>query len=97
MPVIFNAAVPLLVSVTPCAALLVPTVCDEKVKPVGATVTAGAVAPVPVKGTVCGLPLALSAMDTDAVRVPDAVGSKVILMTQLADATRLVPQVFVSL
>ena len=92
-------ALPLLVNVMLCAALVVPTNCDEKVKLVGARVTAGAgaVAPVPVRLTVCGLPLALSAMETAAVRVPAAVGLKVTLMMQLAVAARVAPQVVVSL
>ena len=60
-------ALPLLVSVTLCAELAVPTVCDENVRLAGARVTAGAfaAAPVPPKGKTCGLPAALSAMDRD--------------------------------
>jgi len=52
------------------------------------------VAPVPVRPTSCGLPEALSAMFTDAVRVPLAEGVKVTLMVQLAFAATVDPQLF---
>jgi hypothetical protein len=51
--------------------------------------------PVPVSGTVCGLPAALSVIETEAVRMPFAVGVKVTLMVQFAPAATLVPHVFV--
>ena len=54
-----------------------------------------AVAPVPVKLMVCGLPAALSAMLIVAVRDPATVGVKVVLMVQLLPAATLLPQVFV--
>ncbi len=44
--------------------------------------------PVPVKLMVCGLPAALSAMETEAVRVPVAVGVKVTLRVHFAPAAR---------
>ena len=49
--------------------------------------------PVPVSGTVCGLPTALSVMVKVPVLVPEAVGLKVTLRVQLALAARLEPQV----
>jgi hypothetical protein len=49
----------------------------------------------PLKLTVCGLPLALSVMASDALRVPVAVGVNVTLIAQLDPATTLLPQVFV--
>lgn len=52
---------------------------------------------VPEIATVCGLPLALSAMETEAVRVPVAVGLKVTLIAQLALAASVAAQVLVSL
>ena len=53
--------------------------------------------PVPVSETVCGEPLALSAIVNVPVRFPDAVGVKVTEMLQLAPAATLVPaQVSVS-
>ena len=64
----------------------------------GATVTVGtATVPVPVSVTVCVAGDALSVMTMEPVRVPDAVGLKVVVTTQLAPAARLVPQVLVSL
>jgi len=96
MPVILSAAVPVFESMMVCTALLVPTACEAKVKLLGARVAAGVpVAPVPVSETICGLPLALSAIEAEAVRVPVADGSKVTLIEQKALAAMLVPQVFV--
>ena len=81
---IVSGAVPVLVSVTFWGALVVPTCCWPKPRLVGASVTAGAVAtPVPLSATVCGVPGALSAMLTEAVRDPAAVGVKVAEMVQL--------------
>jgi hypothetical protein len=51
--------------------------------------------PVPDKLTVWGLPLALSLMLTEAVRLPLAVGVKVTLMVQLPPAATELPQVLV--
>ena len=63
-----------------------PTFCDANVKLVGARVTAGALplAPVPVRGTVCGLPVALSVMLMLAVRVPVADGVNVMPIVHFA-------------
>jgi hypothetical protein len=55
----------------------------------------GAPVAMPEKETVCGLPVALSAMETEAVRVPTAVGVKVTLMVQLAPTATLEPHVLV--
>ena len=43
----------------------------------------------------CGLPLALSVILNDAVRVPEAVGLKVTLKVQLAPVASEVPHVLV--
>jgi hypothetical protein len=51
--------------------------------------------PVPESDTVCGLPAALSATDSLAVRAARTVGRKVTLIVQLAPAARLLPQVLV--
>lgn len=51
--------------------------------------------PVAVRGTVCGLPVALSVMLTEAVRVPVAVGVKVTLIVQLVATASEPPHVFV--
>jgi len=50
---------------------------------------------VPVRLTVCGLPVALSVMVTEAVRLPGAVGVNVTLMVQLLPANTELPQVLV--
>ena len=57
--------------------------------------TAVAAAPVPDRLTICGLGLALSAMFSEAVRAPDAVGLKITLIVQLAPAATVLPHVFV--
>jgi hypothetical protein len=85
IPVIANGAVPEFVSVAVFAALVVPTVWLAKVRLVGVSVTAGAV-PLPVSGTVCGLPPALSVTERLAVRLPVVVGVNVTEMAQLAPA-----------
>jgi len=53
--------------------------------------------PVPDSVTVCGLPLPVSLKLRVAVRLPVVVGAKTILTVQLADAPKLVPQVFVKI
>src|SRR5713226_4780622 len=94
----FSEALPVLESVTDCAALVVPTGWLAKVSEEAERLTTGAeaAAPVPVRLTDCGLPEALSAMLKLPVRVPDAVGVNVTLMLQLAPAATELPQVFVS-
>jgi hypothetical protein len=52
-------------------------------------------APVPVRFTLCGLPVALSVRVTFAVRVPLAAGVKVTLIVQLPPAATLDPQLLV--
>src|SRR4030081_3698220 len=51
---------------------------------------------VPVRGTDCGLPLALSAMARVAVRVPFLVGLKMTAMVHFAPLFTWVPQLLVS-
>jgi hypothetical protein len=61
-----------------------------KVKLLGVRLTAGAgVVPVPLRGTDCGLPLALSVIDILALRLPLAVGLKVTLIVQFDPAARV--------
>src|SRR5579863_367574 len=98
MLVMFSTALPVLVSVTVCAGLAV-FICwfvNVKLEPDKLTTGAGGGVPVPVRVIVCGLPVALSATVTAAVRVPVAVGVKVTLMVQvpLFAGTEL-PQVLV--
>ena len=66
----------LFLTVTVLAALVVPTACPVKARLVGERLATAAV-PVPERTTVWGLPVALSATDTDAVRLPNAVGVNV--------------------
>jgi hypothetical protein len=86
MLVMLSAVLPRLVSVTVLAALVFPTLMVPKFRLAGASRTA---APVPVKGTACGLPEALSVTLTAALRVPPAVGSNVTLTVQLAWLARV--------
>src|SRR5258706_15082825 len=96
MLVMVRTAVPLLLRVIACAALVVPPVCEAKVRLVGLRAAEGPTAvPVPVRLAVCGLPAALSVTVIVPVRVPAAVGVKVTLMVQFAPAATEVPQVLV--
>src|SRR5437868_4651428 len=91
MLLMVRSAVPLFLSVTVCAALVVPVFWFPKLRLVGLKLTpgAGALIPLPLRATVWGLPLALSVMLTLALRVPIAVGVKVTLMVQEAPAARV--------
>ena len=92
--VMLKAAVPVVLRVTVCAVLVTPTDWLPKARLVGERLTTPAV-PVPERLTDCGLPLALSVMVTEAVRLPLAVGVKVTLIVQLAPAATELPQVLV--
>ena len=94
MLVTVKAPLPELVRVTVCAVLAVPTDWLPKARLEGETLTADAV-PVPERGTVCGLPAALSATVRAAVRFPVAAGLKLTLIVQLAPAATLDPQLLV--
>lgn len=86
----------LLVRVTDCELLVDPTCVLLKDRLPGAAVTLPDAPPVPrpVTETCCGLLPALSVKVRVAVRVPEAVGLKRIVMVQLADAASVEPQVF---
>src|SRR5882672_1997345 len=94
MLVTVKFAVPELVTVTGADALLIPTNTPVKLSPMGERVTAGAV-PVPLKGTDCGLPAALSVILTVDDRFPVLVGVEVTLIAQLAFGARNDGQVLV--
>jgi len=81
-PVIDKLAVPVLVIVTGVTALVAFTSCLPKLTVAGLIPTPGAM-PVPDRVTVCGLPLALSAIVSEAVRLPVAVGVKVTFTVML--------------
>jgi hypothetical protein len=90
IPVIVKVVVPTLVRVTVLAGLVVPIVTEPKFRLVGESFT---VVPVPLRGTFCGLPAALSVTLRAAERVPLAVGLKVTLILQLVPAAKELPQV----
>ena len=98
MPLIEREAVPVLVKVTACAALVVATVWLANVRLVDDKLTTGAVAAtaVPLSETFCGLDAPLSVNEMAPVSVPEAVGVNVTEIVQLALAARLDPQLFVS-
>jgi len=89
-----KAALPVLLRVTVRAVLVISTAWLPKPRLVGERL-ARAAAPVPERLTVCGLPLALSVMLTEAVRLPLAAGVNVTLIVQLAPAGTELPQVLV--
>jgi hypothetical protein len=96
MEVTDRVAVPGLVKVIICTALVVPTVADAKVREAGEIIIPGAGAiPVPLNATIWGELVALSVMVTVPVRLPAAVGVNVTEMVQFAPAATLVPQVWV--
>ena len=93
---IVRAALPVLVSVTVCGELEVPTVWLLKATLVGDRLTTGApLAPVPARLSDWGLPGALSVTESAAVRLPAAEGLNVTLMVQLPPADTELPQVLV--
>ncbi len=99
LPLNVSVELPVLVSVTNCTALVVPTVWLANASEAGERLTTGPVdveAPVPVRVAVCGLPVALSVTATAAVRIPEAAGVNVTLIVQLAPAATDVPQVLLS-
>jgi hypothetical protein len=82
--VMFKLALPVFLTVTACAVLVVLTVWLVNTRAEGVTIATGAVAtPVPVRLMVCGLPVALSAIVSVADRAPEALGVNVMLMMQL--------------
>jgi hypothetical protein len=91
-----SAAAPVFFSVIVWAALAEPTLVSAKLKLVGLKETADVPVPVPLRGTVCGDPAALSVTATAALRAPAAVGLKVTEIVQLAPAARLALQVVVA-
>lgn len=97
--VMLSAAVPLLVSMTVCAAEAVFSVLAKE-SPVGLRLTSGPTA-VPLKVTTCVepvTPLALSVTVTVAENVPVCVGAKVAVIVQVAlTASEPAPQVLVSM
>lgn len=94
IPLIESAAVPVLLSVTVCGVLLLPTTTPLNVRLEGDRLAMGAV-PVPERLAVCGLPTALSVTVIVPVREPVAVGLKVTWMEQFSPGAKAVPQLLV--
>ena len=92
--VMLKAPLPVLLRLTVCVVLLTSMGWVPKARLVGERLPTGAV-PAPERLTVCGLPLALSVMLTEAVRLPLAAGVKVTLMVQLLPAATELPHVVV--
>jgi hypothetical protein len=81
MLLMVNKDVPVLLSVTGMAELVVPTAWLPNPMLAGDNATTGA-RPIPVSGTLCGLPPPLSVTVTLAMRLPAAVGVNVTLIEQ---------------
>jgi hypothetical protein len=96
IPEIVSAALPVFFSVTVCAAEVVPDTA-ENVRELGDSEATGAAAvvPVPLKATVCGEPVALSATESVAVKLAADAGVNVTEIAQLALAASELPQVLV--
>ena len=94
MLVTVRGAVPVLVSVTDCDALVAPTFTVPNDRLVAERLTVGGVRPVPLREIDCGELVALSVMVMAAVMAPAFVGEKWPWMTQFAPAATLVPQLF---
>jgi hypothetical protein len=89
MEMIVRGPVPVLVSVTVCAALVVFSVWLPNVRLVGARVTAGVgIAPIPLSAMSCELVLVLSVSCNVAVSAPTTVGLKVTLTVQVLVAPK---------
>jgi hypothetical protein len=93
---IVSAAVPVLVSVTTWAGLVVLINCVGKVRLVGERVATPCI-PTPVRVAIWGVPIALSAMLRVPGSVPLEAGEKVTLMLQPAPAVRVDPHRLVTL
>ena len=98
MPVMVNGTLPVLLSVTVCAAEVVPAVA-EKLSDEGESEATGrgAAVPIPVKLIICGEPVALSLTRMLPVTLPVVIGAKVTEIVQLAPAANDAPQLLVSL
>jgi len=92
---IVTVPVPVVDKVTVLGGLLVPGGWKPKFKKAGESITE-LVLPVPLSGTVCGVPAALSATDTAALSVSPVLGVNLTLIVQEAPPATGVPQLSVS-
>jgi hypothetical protein len=89
MEMIVRGPVPVFVSVTVCAGLVVFRSWLPNVRLVGASITVGVgVSPLPVSEKICGLVLSLSVSRNVAVSAPDTVGLNVTLTVQVLEAPK---------
>src|SRR5205823_3098613 len=89
MPRMLNGVLPVLVNVTVCGGLMVPTLWSGKSRLVGDNLTT---VPVPVSAITCGLLAASSVMVTVPVLTPLSLGLKATRIVQLSPAGKLDPQ-----
>ncbi len=94
MLVTVKAAFPVFFNVMAVPVLVVPICLTPNAMEAGVNVRLSN-APVPVRPTVCGLPVALSVIVTFAALDPEAVGANVTLIVHLALAAKLDPQLLV--
>ena len=85
----------LLVTVTACAALVVPDLTVPKLSVVAESVKDEALTPVPDKATDCVAGLALSVKTSVADFEPEAVGAKLARTVQLAETASKLGQLFI--
>jgi hypothetical protein len=97
--VIVKGPVPVLLSVTACALVVVPILVLANVRPLGEAPAIGIPTPDPLSAAVCVEPetlLELSVIVSVALRLPGAVGVNVTETVQFAPAAKLLPQALVS-
>lgn len=96
-PVIVSAALPVLRRSVPCStgAALVLMLPNASTELASAAAGVGVVTPLPVSVIVCGEPATLEVIETEPLRVPDAVGENVTLIEQLAPAASVPTQLLV--
>jgi hypothetical protein len=88
--VIVTAELPVLVSETPSGELVLPWFCAANVRLDGFAVSVLVIVwPVPLRETVCGLPVALSVKVTLALSAPSVLGENVTPTVQLAPGPRV--------
>jgi hypothetical protein len=95
IPVISSVVVPLLVTVTLCAADVVPLAVDANVRLALLRVTEGFATPVPVSVAICGVPGAVSETLSVAFSAPAEAGLNATKTVQLAPPASDVPQVLI--
>jgi hypothetical protein len=90
--VMVSAAFPILVSMTDCDALVVPTAVEGNVIRAGDSCRKGPFTPVPVSGITCGLACVVSVRVSVPLLAPRAAGANVTLMVQFCPGKSLVMQ-----